>query len=504
MTSTRRRALACVALVALVGTACGGSDRSGNTAKPGGGDETAATAPSTVTAGGGEPTAAEAPPPAPGATDADPGATPAAPAAPDAAAPGPADPAARPSPSTSGAPQGDTATAAPPRSAPGEAGRSAPPSPRAAAAPPAPQAGKPAGPEVLRLGGVFPLSGPLGSVGTAMMQGVQAVLSDVNQAGGVTGSRLELLVEDDQFDPVRGKALIQKLITEAKVFAFAGIFSPFTIQAGLPDIRAAKVPVVSPSGSDDREFDEPLLYPVTNPCGRQMAGNVQHLVRDKKVKKLAVVYLNVEAVTNCTKQFTAVARKLGAEVVFQSGTAPAAPDCASRIVSARASGAEALVVIVDNLGVVKCVQAQKQQGWNVPVSISYNIVDDPTLLEGLGKAADGLLSSSPFSGASSPAFAEQCGAVNRFYPKAKVQFFLLVGCLGTKLLVEGLRTTGTGAGREALRAALDSGRVFSFGGLVPDLKYGPGGHLPYDLTATVEVRDGKWVRTGPLYTPEKP
>ncbi len=503
MTSTRRRALACVALVALVGTACGSSGRSGGTAAPDRGDESAATAPSTLTAGGGEPTVAEAPP-ASGTINAEGGVTPATPAAPNAAAPGPADAAPRPGPASSGEPRSETATAAAPPSAPGEARPPAQPTPRGAAAPPAPQAGKPAGPEVLRLGGVFPLSGPLGSVGTAMMQGVQAVLSDVNESGGVTGSRLELLVEDDQFDPVRGKALIQKLITEAKVFAFAGIFSPFTIQAGLPDIRAARVPVVSPSGSDDREFDEPLLYPVTNPCGRQMAGNVQHLVRDKKVKKLAVVYLNVEAVTNCTKQFTAVARKLGAEVVFQSGTAPAAPDCASRIVSARASGAEALIVIVDNLGVVKCVQAQKQQGWNVPVSISYNIVDDPTLLEGLGKAADGLLSSSPFSGATSPAFAEQCGAVNRFYPKAKVQFFLLVGCLGTKLLVEGLRTTGTGAGREALMAALDSGRIFSFGGLVPDLRYRPGGHLPYDLTATVEVRDGKWVRTGPLYTPEQP
>jgi branched-chain amino acid transport system substrate-binding protein len=501
MTPTRRRALACVALIALTGSACGGSDRSG-TASPGGSrEETAATAPSTATPGGGEPPAAVAPPAPPGtAADA------AAPPAPASPAPTPAGAAASPGPgpSTTGAPRSDAKPAAPPANA-GAPRPSSPPGGRTAAAPPqAPPAGRPAGPEVLRLGGVFPLSGPLGSVGTAMMQGVQAVLSDVNQAGGVTGSRLELLVEDDQFDPVRGKALIQKLITEAKVFAFAGIFSPFTIQAGLPDIRAAGVPVVSPSGSDDREFDEPLLYPVTNPCGRQMAGNVQHLVRDKKIKKLAVVYLNVEAVANCTKQFTAVARKLGADVVFQSATGPAAPDCASRIVSARASAAEALIVIVDNLGVVKCVQAQKQQGWDVPVSISYNIVDDPTLLDGLGKAANGLLSSSPFSGASSPAFAEQCGAVNRFYPKAKVQFFLLVGCLGTKLLVEGLRTAGTGAGREALMAALDSGRVFSFGGLVPDLSYRPGGHLPYDLTATVEVRDGKWVRTGPLYTPEQP
>ena len=354
----------------------------------------------------------------------------------------------------------------------------------------------------VRLGGVFPLSGPLGSVGTAMMQGVQAILTQANETGGAGGAPLELRIEDDQFDPVRGKALVQKLITQDKVFAFAGIFSPFTTQAALPDIRAAGVPVVSPSGSDDREFDEPLLYPVTNPCGRQMAGNVQHLIQSEKRKKLAVVYLNVEAVSNCVKQFSAVARKLGGEIVFESATAPAAPDCASRILSARASRADALVVIVDNLGVVKCVQAQKQQGWDVPVSISYNIVDDPTLLDGLGKAAEGLLSSSPFSGASSPPFDEQCGAIRRYYPKAKVQFFMLVGCAGAKLLVEGLRGAGSPPTRAGLMNLLDSGRVFSFGGLLPDLTYGPGRHLPYDLTATVEVKDGRWVRVGPLYTPE--
>ena len=496
--SRRHRALACLAVTALLGAACGGSEGS-DTAAPGGGDQAAATDASTTTsAGDGETPAVEAPavqtPAVEGVAE------PSTSARPVDDAPRPAAAAGTAGSGTAGAPQNDDRPA--PLAATGEGRPPAPPSAPPATAPL--PGGQPAGPEVLRLGGVFPLSGPLGSVGTAMMQGVQAVLAEVNQSGGVNGTRLELLVEDDQFDPVRGKALIQKLITEDKVFAFAGIFSPFTIQAGLPDIRAAGVPVVSPSGSDDREFDEPHLYPVTNPCGRQMAGNVEHLVKNKKAKKLAVVYLNVEAVANCTKQFTAVARKLGAEVVFESATAPAAPDCASRILSARASGAEALIVIVDNLGVVKCVQARQQQGWDVPVSISYNIVDDPTLLEGLGKGADGLLSSSPFSGGSSPAFAEQCGAVNRFYPKAKVQFFLLVGCLGTKLLVEGLRTAGPRAGRQALMAVLDSGRTFSFAGLVPDLSYEPGRHLPYDLTATVEVKDGKWVRTGPLYTPVQP
>ncbi|HYH49819.1 MAG TPA: ABC transporter substrate-binding protein [Acidimicrobiia bacterium] len=459
----------------------GGSETSESTSPVSPGADAASGGQSTVPAGGGPAGSAR---PASGSAGERGSAAPAS-AAGDVP---PSRPAAAPSP----APAGSTPDA-------GRSGSSAtPPSPPAPPAPPA----KAAAP--IRLGGVFPLSGPLGSVGTAMMQGIQAILTQANESGGVAGAALELRIEDDQFDPVRGKALVQKLINEDKVFALAGIFSPFTTQAALPDIRAAGVPLVSPSGSDDREFDEPLLYPVTNPCGRQMAGNVQHLIQSVRRSKLAVVYLNVEAVSNCVKQFSAVARKLGGEIVFESATAPAAPDCASRILSARASGADALVVIVDNLGVVKCVQAQKQQGWSVPVSISYNIVDDPTLLDGLGKAAEGLLSSSPFSGGSSPAFDEQCGAIRRYYPKAKVQFFMLVGCTGAKLLVEGLRAAGPGASRVALQAVLDSGRVFSFGGLLPDLSYRPGRHLPYDLTATVEVRGGKWVRTGRLYTPVAP
>jgi branched-chain amino acid transport system substrate-binding protein len=341
-------------------------------------------------------------------------------------------------------------------------------------------------------------------VGRAFFEGVQAVFSEVNEAGGIDGVKIEYLVEDDQFDPVRGKALVRKLIHDDKVFAFSGIFSPFTTQAALPDIRAAGVPVVPPSGSDDREFDEPLLFPVTNPCGRQMAGNIEHAVRRQGLRRFAVVYLNVEAVTNCVDQFSAVARKLGGEVVFKGGTTPAAPDCGSRILAARASGAEVLVLIVDNLGVVKCVQARDQQGWDAPTTISYNIVDDPTLFDGLGKRAEGLMSSSPFSGATSAEYQRHCQAVPRFYPKAKVQFFLVVGCVGARILVDALRVAGPDATRQALIAHLESGMTFGSGGLAPEIRWRPGGRLPYDLTAPVRVEGGRWVRIGSLYTPVQP
>ena len=357
-------------------------------------------------------------------------------------------------------------------------------------------------PATLRLGGVFPLTGPMGAAGTAMLQGIQAVLTEVNAAGGVEGTKLELVVGDDRYDPTLGKSLIRRQIERDGVFAFAGIFSPFTIRAGLPLIRAARVPVVSPGGNDDREFDESMLFPVTSPCGRQMAGNVQHLVQDLEVRKLAVVSVDADAVSSCTEQMTAVAKTLGAEVVFSGVTAPGALDCAGRVLAARASGAQALVVLADNLGTVRCLQARVQQNWDVPVSIAYNNTDDPTILRTLGPTAEGLLSSSPFTGMASTQFAEQCGAIEEYYPDATVSFHSLVGCLGAKLLVAGIRAAG--ADRAGLVRALESGHRFDFGGLVPALSYGPGKRLPYDLTATVQVRGGNWVRTGPLYTPIRP
>ena len=74
-----------------------------------------------------------------------------------------------------------------------------------------------------------------------------------------------------------------------------------------------------------------------------MAGNVQHLVQEREGQKLAVVSTERRrGVATAPKQFTAVARKpRRARSSLRSATAPGAPDCASRMLAARASGAEA-------------------------------------------------------------------------------------------------------------------------------------------------------------------
>ena len=106
------------------------------------------------------------------------------------------------------------------------------------------------------------------------------------------------------------------------------------------------------------------------------------------------------------------------------------------------------------------------------------------------------------AGMASTQFDEQCGAIEEYYPEAKVSSSTpWSGASARSCSSRACGRPAAPTGRALVRA-LESGHRFDFGGLVPALSYGPGKRLPYDLTATVEVSDGNWVRTGPLYTPE--
>jgi branched-chain amino acid transport system substrate-binding protein len=162
MTRGRSKLWAAVAVLALVGAACGDDDD----------DDTAApdtTAPST---GG--------------------GATTAAPTEPGPATSGPAE--------TSGA-----ATTAGPAST-------------------APTTGEPPTGEPIRIGVLTSLTGNFAPWGVQVRDGMQLAVDEINSAGGADGRPLELVVADDQTDPDTGATEIERLIEEG-VVAIGGVIS---------------------------------------------------------------------------------------------------------------------------------------------------------------------------------------------------------------------------------------------------------------------------------------
>ena len=102
----------------------------------------------------------------------------------------------------------------------------------------------------IKVGAVFPFSGPasaLGAVGKSLI----AYVISVNDRGGVNGRKVKLVTIDDKFDPELAKANARTLIERQHVFAlFQGRGTPHT-EAILPLLAQYRVPLIAPgSGAD--------------------------------------------------------------------------------------------------------------------------------------------------------------------------------------------------------------------------------------------------------------
>jgi ABC-type branched-subunit amino acid transport system substrate-binding protein len=364
-------------------------------------------------------------------------------------------------------------------------------------------------PSEIRLGIVAPLSGPIGPLGRAWAEAAQAVISQANEQGGIDGVPIKLLVEDDKFDPQRGRRLIQQMINEQDVFGFVGILGPATLEQSIPDIEAAGTPVL-PSDGSANSFGSRWLFPSFPICDRNFGGAMDHAISERGAQNVALILVTVGAADQCGDHVQAIGEARGANVVYRGSVSPGGSDCQAQVINARSRGADTVLILADNLGIVKCVRFMKQQGWEPNVGVTANIVDDQGLFEGLGEDAEGLFSTTPFETVNSPEFEELCGqTIRRYFPDSSLQYFSITQCLGAHRFVDVLRQLGPDATGEEFVEYLESAPPWDPGGLSPPFDYRPEPneyvlHLPFDLTQAAEVRDGKWVVISDHFKPTVP
>jgi branched-chain amino acid transport system substrate-binding protein len=79
--------------------------------------------------------------------------------------------------------------------------------------------------EPLRIGALTSLTGNFAPWGVQVRDGMQLAVSEVNQAGGAGGRKLELVVADDQSKAEEGSRAIERLSEREGVVAVGGIIS---------------------------------------------------------------------------------------------------------------------------------------------------------------------------------------------------------------------------------------------------------------------------------------
>ncbi len=89
-------------------------------------------------------------------------------------------------------------------------------------------------PTVIRFGSTLPLSGPNKDYGWQMRVGVETAFRAANDAGGVNGRKLHLIVADDGYEPARTGEAVKELYEKEQVFGFISNAGAPTAMVSLP------------------------------------------------------------------------------------------------------------------------------------------------------------------------------------------------------------------------------------------------------------------------------
>ena len=115
--------------------------------------------------------------------------------------------------------------------------------------PPAPR-------RMVKLGMVTSLTGPLALLGRAGAEGARLAAADLNAAGGVLGSRVELDVRDDAGSAEAGAREARDLIANARVSALLGPVSSAILLPMSEAAREHKTILISHTANSERAFAE--------------------------------------------------------------------------------------------------------------------------------------------------------------------------------------------------------------------------------------------------------
>ena len=145
-------------------------------------------------------------------------------------------------------------------------------------------------------GVLMDMSGPTSASQGIWVNGFRDYMRKINEAGGINGRKINVLAEDNRFNPATDKIAFEKLVSQTPVIAISGMGSSVSQVALAPTIKAGKVPIVG-TYTATKALSEPVTPMVYNGfCGyKQMAqAGVGYYVDKVKLKSPKVVTLAIE------------------------------------------------------------------------------------------------------------------------------------------------------------------------------------------------------------------
>lgn len=245
--------------------------------------------------------------------------------------------------------------------------------------------------ETINLGFVLPLTGSVPNLGSAMKNGAELAIEEINNAGGINGKQIKAIIEDDENKPATAPNAITKLIEQDKVDAVLGTYASSCSIAMAP-VAAQNKKVMLSIGSTNAKvtseggeyvFRACFIDPFQGKIAAEFAYN------DLEAKQVAVLYdVGKDYCVGISDTFKETITSLGGEIAYEGKYNTGESDFKSYLTEIKNKGVKVLF-IPDDYDVVGLIAKQiKEIGLDIQL-VGSDSWSDPGLIEVGGDAVEG-------------------------------------------------------------------------------------------------------------------
>ena len=253
--------------------------------------------------------------------------------------------------------------------------------------------------EPIKIGVVWPITGPISASGSYMVGGAKIAKAKINAEGGILGRPIELLIEDGANDPAQSVSAAEKLITREKVDVFMGcwgssptlaVSASVTRKYGIPHVAttASSVKVTTQDGKRPNKW----LFRISPTSRMEAQGLAKVLVPKMGFTRVAFLAVNNDWGRGAADEFRKVVQGSGGKVVATEIINQEQTDFLTQLTKIRASRANAIIVTTDMAQISLILKQRRILGMKQRILTTGGGIVPEGLVELTGqKAAEGVL-----------------------------------------------------------------------------------------------------------------
>jgi branched-chain amino acid transport system substrate-binding protein len=243
--------------------------------------------------------------------------------------------------------------------------------------------------EPIKIGAILSLTGTYAGLGEPEKNLIEMEVKKINDAGGVNGRPVEVIIEDDATDEAQAVAAASRLIEQENVVAIIGATGTGQTMAVRGDIQRAGIPQVSMAGGtvitnpvDPLVFATPWSNTIVVPF-------TLDYLKGQGITKIGLITDSGGFGKDGQAVFQQAAPEAGVEIVADETFNPGDTDMTAQLTKIKNSDAQAVVMWTAGKEAAIIAKNAVDLGIDLPVYGSHGIARRE-FIDGAGEAANGV------------------------------------------------------------------------------------------------------------------